>query len=82
MKLAEQAKKRFERNEERIARAADKQLQNSVKQVQQSKEKDIQSTVIENKGDNSSASMIEVVESQYRVTGRGRRVAIPQRFRT
>ena len=82
MKLAKQAKKRFEKNEERIALAADKQLQTDIEQVQQSKEKDIQSTVIENEGDGCSASLIEVVESQHMVTRRGRKVAIPQRFRS
>ena len=82
VKLAKQAKKRLEKDEERLTRAANKQLQTDIKQIQQSKEKVIQPTVIENKEDNNAVSPIEVVVSEYRVTERGRKVTLPQRFCT
>ena len=38
-------------------------------------------TVIENKQDDSVVPLVEVLESENRVTTRGRHVTLPQRFR-
>ena len=82
MKLAEQAKRRQEREDERISRAASKQLQFDHQQRDQNTKRAIPPLVIENEQDDSMPSPVEEQETEYRVTGRGRRVTLPQRFRT
>jgi hypothetical protein len=81
IKLAEQAQKRCEREDKRLSRAANRQLQIDIQQREQSKERVIQPIVPEKEEDNSAVSIDEVQESESRVTGRGRKVTLPQRFR-
>ena len=80
MKLDEQAKRRQEREDDRMTRAANNQLQ-----IDHHREQDTRNAilppVIANAQDNSILSQVEVQEVEHRVTGRGRRVQLPQRFR-
>ena len=81
IKLAEQAEKRQQKDEEKLARKVEKQLQSNIKQMKQSNKK-VMMTATQSESDGDNVLPIEAVESPKKVTSHGCKVQLPQKFCT